>query len=473
MYNNSIYMFVIVKVIDISCIYKKRGKSMSDYKDGFSSNSKSELIYEKHYTDEHELVYIKLRCPKDNSEMKVTHTAKIKKKKDNNIIIMPIYTCAKCSKSYTSMNEHSDGQEIKIDDASYTNLLAKSHSVNYYRADSAHTRILYDASFYVYKGVKQFCSNPYCKHHKLKGVYVMFNHFFNNRYRKTVEYIKWCSKCNLYYVDWKKKDYIDWSFEIINYSEIDSAIKEELYLKKEQDRANRKRVAQLREINSKRKRNKKIEKQKKKTNTIVMTPKVTEIEKVTNNYIRKEDHVIGAKDFVIKSNIFRCKGEKHKLEDITAIISVVDKNGNVQEKKVSAGFCSSCGVYFIIESVYEELKRIGVPLCRISDTKTFFSSNDYNYMHLASESVLRQFGYNVSNNNELTEKARHKILAVIIDKNILTKNEIIAYLDFFINQRKYNDKFYMAIAKWETDRNFVSNYKLGDYESYGVNGLYR
>ena len=78
-----------------------------------------------------------------------------------------------------------------------------------------------------------------------------------------------------------------------------------------------------------------------------------------------------------------------------------------------------------------------------------------------------QFGYTVSQTEGLSEERRHKILSVLVDNHILTKSEIISYLDFFINQRK-NDKFAMAVAKWTIDRNYIRNYKIGEYSRIGV-----
>ena len=30
-----------------------------------------------------------------------------------------------------------------------------------------------------------------------------------------------------------------------------------------------------------------------------------------------------------------------------------------------------------------------------------------------------------------------------------------------------------TISKWETDREFVENYRIGEYTKYGVNAIYR
>ena len=84
-----------------------------------------------------------------------------------------------------------------------------------------------------------------------------------------------------------------------------------------------------------------------------------------------------------------------------------------------------------------------------------------------------QYGYNVNQQDGLSSSRRQKILAVLIDKKILRKSEIVSYLDFFISQRQTQSKYQVAISKWEADREFVENYRIGEYHLYGVNAIYR
>jgi len=81
--------------------------------------------------------------------------------------------------------------------------------------------------------------------------------------------------------------------------------------------------------------------------------------------------------------------------------------------------------------------------------------------------------HSVSQNNGLSTTSRQKILAVIIDNKIMAKSEIISYLDFFIRHRSLMGNMDIAISKWETDREFVENYRIGQYTQFGVNAIYR
>lgn len=202
------------------------------------------------------------------------------------------------------------------------------------------------------------------------------------------------------------------------------------------------------------------------------------IEQQNNNSISKSNKnksmltEIGLKDFVVRTNVFKCMHNKHKIDNIVAMINI-DNDGKREQIKISAGYCNECKVYFILNSTYQALKNKGLILCRITDEKSYLKGNYANGIRLAKESILMQYGYNTSQTKGLSATGRQKILAVIIDNKIMSKSEIISYLDFFINQRSSQARMELAISKWETDREFVENYKIGQYTQFGVNAIYR
>lgn len=181
---------------------------------------------------------------------------------------------------------------------------------------------------------------------------------------------------------------------------------------------------------------------------------------------------IGLKDFVVRANVFKCMHNKHKIDNVVAMINI-DDNGKRKQIKISAGYCSQCKIYFIMDSTYQNLKKKGMVLCRVTDEKNYMKGGYVNGIKLAQESLLMQYGYNVSQTEGLTATARQKILAVIIDNKIMSKSEIISYIDFFISQRSSNSRMEVAISKWEADREFVENYRIGEYTQFGVNAIYR
>lgn len=55
----------------------------------------------------------------------------------------------------------------------------------------------------------------------------------------------------------------------------------------------------------------------------------------------------------------------------------------------------------------------------------------------------------------------------------LTKADIISYLDFFINAKSSFDKYSVAVEKWKSDREFISKYGTGNYQTYRVGSISR
>lgn len=178
------------------------------------------------------------------------------------------------------------------------------------------------------------------------------------------------------------------------------------------------------------------------------------------NGLNKMDPVeIGVEDFVVRCNVFRCMNKSHEIKDMIGLIKICDENGQNHLMKVPVGYCSECKVYFILNTTYYQLIKNGDILCKIIDEKTYLKSDGLQRARLALQSVLMQYGYNVSQNDGLTDEHRQRILAFIIDNNILSKSEIISYLNFFISQKQKMDNMKWAIMKWNRDREFVEKYK--------------
>lgn len=86
---------------------------------------------------------------------------------------------------------------------------------------------------------------------------------------------------------------------------------------------------------------------------------------------------------------------------------------------------------------------------------SYDSYNDFDPSSWAQESILAEYGYTVSQKENLTEEERHNIIMEVIDNDDMTKYEIINHLEAMINLRQYQDKYRMAISKWEKDIEFV------------------
>ena len=182
-----------------------------------------------------------------------------------------------------------------------------------------------------------------------------------------------------------------------------------------------------------------------------------------------EPYFITAHDFVVRQNVFKCRHKGHVIRDIQAMIATINRQGDVSELTVSAGYCPDCNTYFMMDSIYNKIKHGGIPICRTMDSKSYERNDftDSSYGNPASESVLKQFGYSVSMVDDIPSIQRKKILESIVDNKVLTKSEVISYLNYFINYRKNQKKddgslkYAHAISCWCEDRDWLDAYNLG------------
>ena len=148
--------------------------------------------------------------------------------------------------------------------------------------------------------------------------------------------------------------------------------------------------------------------------------------------------------------------------------------GHIEEKTIPAGYCDKCNVYFIMEGVYDNLRTFGIPVCRVTDDRTYRKERLINNnMHLAQRSVLMEYGYSVSEANSIPQAVRRRILSTLIDCDVLTRSEVISYLDFFINTKSGMEIYDAAIRKWESDKAYILDYKIGSYETHEIHGIQR
>ena len=79
--------------------------------------------------------------------------------------------------------------------------------------------------------------------------------------------------------------------------------------------------------------------------------------------------------------------------------------------------------------------------------------------NLNRESILKEFGYSVSQADGLSPKERQDILKDLVDLEILRVCDIINHLYFCINSHS-DEKYIIACRKWKTDIEFMQNYKV-------------
>ena len=188
-----------------------------------------------------------------------------------------------------------------------------------------------------------------------------------------------------------------------------------------------------------------------KVNTNIIKQNINHI----NNKVSKSTNKIS---FLVRSQLKSCVSKNHNLDSIVVEIQVIDTNGSIKKVETNGFYCNDCKLYYILESEYEKIRRKGTPLCQIFEEIKYLN-NISNKFDLNYESILYSFGYNVNAQNNLSDKQRFKILTFIIDNGILSKSEVISYLNYFINMRIGRKEYQNAISKWKTDINVLNKYK--------------
>ena len=213
-----------------------------------------------------------------------------------------------------------------------------------------------------------------------------------------------------------------------------------------------------------------------KTIQTIPTPKHKTVQGTSGTIKRPEESPIAFKDFVIRRSVFKCKNAGHRLQNITGIVKIMNRKGEIEDAYVPAGYCPNCDRYFIMEITYQALKSKGVILCRVSDEKSYLnSSGDYYFdsSSMAQKSILKQCGYSVAENSYLTSDGRKKLLCMIIDNGILRSSEVISYLDWFIRTRDGQSTLRNAVEKWQSDLDFIREKYSGSWDQYRVSGIRR
>ena len=163
-----------------------------------------------------------------------------------------------------------------------------------------------------------------------------------------------------------------------------------------------------------------------------------------------------------------CESRKHQVIDVTGVIS------DLQGKPIylSVNYCAECQQFFIGQQEFSHYqKKYGPMLGRFDFLRQeHVETNTEAFGQLGAESVLRQCGYTVKS-NDLKRTERRKILANVIDCGILSKGTIIDYIQCFINSHKKQPRMAQAIAKWESDMDWVANYHLDKQQKFKIGSV--
>ena len=160
---------------------------------------------------------------------------------------------------------------------------------------------------------------------------------------------------------------------------------------------------------------------------------------------------VGETLYVYKGNIY-CRQNKHQIVPATA--TLYDNCG--REILLNVEFCPQCQKYLLGHSSFLQYREKHDIL--VGKLKMISLTGDYGDFELAAESPLKLCGYTVSQSLGLSSASRQYILAKIIHDGIMTKLEVVHYLEHFINMNGAKSENKIALEKWYDDLDFVHRY---------------
>lgn len=135
---------------------------------------------------------------------------------------------------------------------------------------------------------------------------------------------------------------------------------------------------------------------------------------------------------------------------------------------MNINICHHCNRFFINYGEYEHYRdEYGI----IGNLKMVLGNGSPGSIPLADQSTLKLCGYTVNQIDNLSSEQRQRILAQIIDGNIMSKAEIIDYLHMFIRYNGVRYHMNYAVEKWKEDLKFVRDYRINEQENYSISRI--
>lgn len=158
-----------------------------------------------------------------------------------------------------------------------------------------------------------------------------------------------------------------------------------------------------------------------------------------------------------------CHSRNHELTSATAIFT----GRNDSEIRLNVEYCQGCGKFYISYGSYERYReRYSMLLGKIKmDVSSIASMRD---IELSEFSPLRLCGYSVNQQDGYTRTEREYIISKVIEKRVLTKSEVIRYLEHFINMNGQKANNALALSKWKEDLDFTLKYKLSEQPEHRI-----
>lgn len=164
--------------------------------------------------------------------------------------------------------------------------------------------------------------------------------------------------------------------------------------------------------------------------------------------------------YIYKRNI-KCLKNKHEIVMAQVVIPSIDS-----KIRINVYYCTECHKFFLDRNSYDmyrkKYKFLPIIFSLVSDDGEYISKSK-GTIERSSDSPLSLCGYTVNKKENLSAEKRQRILRFIIKQGILSKEQVLRYLNLFIEVNGSNDNMYEATCKWNADKEYVV-FEITSYE---------
>lgn len=171
--------------------------------------------------------------------------------------------------------------------------------------------------------------------------------------------------------------------------------------------------------------------------------------------------------YVHKGTIL-CQRDSHNVVTATAVLL----GRNDQTIELTVNYCKDCKRFFINYISYDAYKnKYGILIGNIVLEDE--GHNVFSDVVLAEASPLKLCGYSVSQQDGYSKETRWYIISRIIDRGIMSKSEVIRYLEYFISINGKKKGNQLALSKWKDDLKFTLSYASDSQERHNITEIRR
>ena len=193
------------------------------------------------------------------------------------------------------------------------------------------------------------------------------------------------------------------------------------------------------------------------------------VEELETIYIEKPS-VIEFKDVLVRTANAQCIEKSHIVKEINATVNILKRGTSHREAYVlKAYYCRNCNRCYILENEFIKLKRIGTICCKIINLNDLNQSGNWGW---ANQSILRQYGYTVNQSDNLSRIERQTILDLVISNEVMSRDDVIDFLEWLLNRNSGNRNMDQAIKKWNEDIDYLRGGKYPKATNFKIRNIF-